>query len=66
MPKKSSHTLSTLDLVCRNSVGCIFTAVSQISLSCDPNLGEALFAFFAVQLASSPKLKDFTLEVDSL
>ncbi|GLT64042.1 hypothetical protein SLA2020_365590 [Shorea laevis] len=51
--------------VCRNSIGNIISAVSQVNPPCVPIFGEALAARLAVTLASSLKLKSFILEGDS-
>lgn len=52
--------------MCRHSNGHIIKAISQISPPCDPNFGEVLAALLAVSLAAFLKLKNFTLEGESL
>jgi hypothetical protein len=52
--------------VCRDHSGTIINACSQISPKCDPTFGEALVALLAASLAASMKLKNFTIEGDSM
>jgi hypothetical protein len=50
--------------ICRNSSGHIVHSISQISLPCSPNEGEALATLLAISLANSLHLDRFIIEGD--
>ncbi|XP_059446685.1 uncharacterized protein LOC132178252 [Corylus avellana] len=58
--------LSTQAAVCKNHKGKIIKVISLISPSCTPNIRKALATLLAASLAVSLKLKNFTIEGDSL
>jgi hypothetical protein len=51
--------------ICRDDKGHILQAISQISISCSPNVGEAMAAQLAISLALSLKKDRFIIEGDS-
>jgi hypothetical protein len=56
---------SAQSVVCRDHIGFILKAVSQISPPCSPNYGEAQGGLLVASLASSLQLHKFVLEGDS-
>ncbi|XP_059428504.1 uncharacterized protein LOC132162261 [Corylus avellana] len=58
-------SFSVQAVVCRDSNGTIIRILSQISLACLSNYGEALAAQLAVSLASSLHIGKFIIEGDS-
>jgi hypothetical protein len=53
-------------VVCQDSNGSILKAISQVSLPCSPNYGEAQRALLAASLDVSLHLTNFSIEGDSL
>ena len=51
--------------MCRDSLGKIVNAISQVNPPCDPTFGEALAAWLVASMVASLQLKFFSLEGDS-